>query len=545
MPVNSLFPDIDIPVIDHWSLHMDQPKSYPDEQTLFVEGETGRSYTFAQIKDLSITFGKGLKHQLGWKKGDVLAFYTANNIDTPVVTLGLHWAGGIGSPANPMYTVEELARQLKDSGAKALITQKSFLVSATKAAQEAGVPLENILLLGDKDESGKFKHWTGITAKGAWIQPRKTPIDPKKDLAFLVYSSGTTGMPKGVMLTHYNVVSNSVQGRRFDPRSLAWDHDSQLGLLPFFHIYGLSVVIGTTLFTGAKCIVMAKFDLEQACQLIQDHEITFLYVPPPIVLALGKHPLIDKYDLSSLRWINSGAAPLGKNLVEAVWNRLNIGVKQGYGLSETSPTTHSQFSDEFWKYHGSVGKLFPNMKAKIVDPDGKEVPTGEQGELLLKGPNVFLGYWNRPEINKASFTEDGWFKTGDVVYVDKRGNFYVTDRIKELIKYKGFQVPPAELEAILLGREDIADVCVIGVWDEERQTEVPRAYVVPKQGVQPSDELAKSIADYITEKVAPPKRLRGGVRFLDVIPKSAAGKILRRILVEQVKKEEGKIQAKL
>jgi 4-coumarate--CoA ligase len=355
----------------------------------------------------------------------------------------------------------------------------------------------------------------------------------------LVYSSGTTGLPKGVMLTHSNIVANSRQFLRHDAKFLNWDMDAQLGVLPFFHIYGLSVVVNMTLATGAKCVVMAKFDLPKACQLIQDHSISFLYVPPPIVLALGKEPIVDKYDLSSLRFINSGAAPLSKHLVEAVWNRLRIGVKQGYGLSETSPTTHAQQIDEFWKYQGSVGRLVANMQAKLVDADGKEVPRGEAGEILLKGPNVFGGYWRRPELNKDAFTEDGWYRTGDVGYADRKGNFYITDRIKELIKYKGFQVPPAELEEILVGREDVADACVIGVYDEDRASEVPRAYVVLKEGVAESDALATELVEYVAGKVAPPKRLRGGLRFSKEIPKSASGKILRRVLIDKVRKEEG------
>lgn len=205
---------------------------------LLVEGESGRSYTFAQIRSLSITFGQGLKHKLRWAKGDVLAFYTPNNIDTPVINLGLHWAGGIASPANPTYTVEELARQLADSGAMALVTTKAFLDAACQAAKTVGMPLDRVILLGqERDESGQFGHWTDITAQGAWFTPKKTPIDPKKDLAYLVYSSGTTGLPKGVMLTHYNLVANSKQSRRWDVKGLTQDGDAQIGVLPFFHIY--------------------------------------------------------------------------------------------------------------------------------------------------------------------------------------------------------------------------------------------------------------------------------------------------------------------
>lgn len=297
--------------------------------------------------------------------------------------------------------------------------------------------------------------------------------------------------------------------------------------------------------TGSPCYVLPKWDLPQALSLIQRHRLTFIYVPPPIVLALGKQPIVDDYDLSSLRWINSGAAPVSRELVLAVWDRLKVGVKQGYGLSETSPTTHTQFSDEWFRFQGSVGRLYPGMMAKIVDPDGNEVPDGESGELLLKGPNVFGGYWNRPDLQADTFDTDGWFKTGDVVRVDSHGNFYITDRIKELIKYKGFQVPPAELEEALHGHPKVADACIVSAWDKEQETEVPRAYIVPTTGNEPSEELAKEIATWLNDRVAPPKRLRGGVRFIDVIPKSQSGKILRRVLKEQAKKEDEGPKAKL
>ncbi|KAF5013745.1 hypothetical protein FDECE_286 [Fusarium decemcellulare] len=539
MAYTSPFADIDIPLVDIWTMYMERRRDFPDDHTILVDGDTNRSYTFAQIRDLSATFGRGLRHSFEWQKGDVLAFFAPNDIDTGVVNLGVLWAGGVGSHANPTYTAEELATQLIDSRAKALVTHKAFLQTARKAAELAALKPERILLLGDdKDESGRFTHWTKVTDQGAWFKPKKPTIDPQKDLAYLSYSSGTTGLPKGVMLTHYNVVANSHQFEKFDLKLLSWDLDAQLGVLPFFHIYGLGIVLNVSLLSGAKCVVMAKFDLAQACKLIQDHRLTFLYVPPPIILALGKHPMVSQYDLSSLRYINSAAAPLSRELVEAVWERIGVIVKQGYGLTETSPTVSVQLFDEWKRYLGSIGKLIPNMQAKLVDNEGKELPPNEAGELLLKGPNVFSGYWNRPELNKETFTEDGWFKTGDVMYIDARGNLFITDRIKELIKYKGFQVPPAELEAKLIGRKDIADVCVIGVWNEDEQTEVPRAYVVLSAGVDGSEELAAEIVEWLGSRVGPPKRLRGGVRFIKEIPKSPSGKILRRILRDQIKKEE-------
>ena len=291
---------------------------------------------------------------------------------------------------------------------------------------------------------------------------------------------------------------------------------------------------------------MSKFDIERFCSLIQKHRITFAYVVPPVVLLLGKHPIVSSYDLSSLRMMNSGAAPLTQELVEAVHSRLKIPIKQGYGLSETSPTTHTQPWEEWDKSIGSVGRLMPNMTAKYMGPEETEVAAGEVGELWMKGPNVFQGYHNNPEGTKNALTEDGYFKTGDVGYQDKDGNFFITDRVKELIKYKGFQVPPAELEGLLLSHPKINDVAVVGVYSRDQATEVPRAYIVPRPGVKGDKGTEEDVMEWLKAKVANHKRLRGGVRFVDEIPKSTSGKILRRVLKIRAQEEEEKgVRAKL
>jgi 4-coumarate--CoA ligase len=289
---------------------------------------------------------------------------------------------------------------------------------------------------------------------------------------------------------------------------------------------------------------MPKFELERFCQIIQDDKITFAYVVPPIILLMGKSPIIDKYDFSTLRMLNCGAAPLTADLVKTVYDRLKIPVKQGYGLSETSPVTHSQPWGDWQRYVGSVGRLLPSQVCKYVGEDGNEVPAGQTGELWITGPNIFQGYLNNPKGTANALTADGYFKTGDVGHQDKDGNFYITDRVKELIKYKGFQVPPAELEGLLLGHPKIDDVCVIGIHNDQLASEVPRAYVVPARGVQADQATEKEIIDWLSKKVASHKKLRGGVRFIDVVPKSAAGKILRRVLKLQAKAEEEKAAAK-
>lgn len=301
---------------------------------------------------------------------------------------------------------------------------------------------------------------------------------------------------------------------------------------------GLTVIIHQCFYDGYTLVVMPKFDLANFCQIVQDHKITMAYIVPPIILQLAKNPIVDKYNLSSIRMVNSGAAPLTKELVEEFYGRLKIPAKQGYGLSETSPTTHAQPWDRWQTTIGSVGLLLPNQICKYMNEKDEEVPVGETGELWIKGPNIFLGYLNNVEGTKNALTDDGYFKTGDVGFQDKDGNFYITDRVKELIKYSGFQVPPAELEGKLLSHPKIDDVAVIGIYNKERQTEFPRAYVVVKAGVEESPATANDIMKWLEAKVASHKKLRGGVKFVKEIPKSASGKILRRMLKDQAKKEE-------
>ncbi|KAK4696840.1 hypothetical protein P7C71_g1152, partial [Lecanoromycetidae sp. Uapishka_2] len=467
MPTESRYPKVDIPNADIWAFLFERTdRPFPDDK----DAHTSRSYTYNQVKDTAINFGKGLKSVWEWQKEDVLALFTPNCIDTPAIIWGTHWAGGIISPANPGYTADELAFQLKDSGAKALVTQKPFLKIALEAAKQADIPEDRIILMGDeRDETYKFKHFSAV-------------------------------------------------------RNLA----------------GLTCLIHQSLYSGLTLVVMPKFEIEKFCSIIQEHKITFAYVVPPVVLLLGKHPIIDRYDLSSLRMLNSGAAPLTQELVEAVFKRLKVPIKQGYGLSETSPTTHTQPWEEWDKTIGSVGKLLPNQTAKYMSPEEKELPIGETGELWIKGPNVFKGYHNNLEGTKNALTDDGYFKTGDVGHQDKDGNFYITDRVKELIKYKGFQVPPAELEGLLISHPKVDDVAVVGVYNKDQATEVPRAYITPKSGVEGSPEIAKEIISWLQAKVANHKRLRGGVRFVDEVPKSASGKILRRLLKIKAQEEEDK-----
>ncbi|KAI9674447.1 MAG: hypothetical protein M1817_001785 [Caeruleum heppii] len=576
MPIQSPYPPLDIPDVDLWTFLFERKdRPYPEDKVIYHDAPTSRTSTYADTLLTAQTFGLGLRAHFSWPKGGVLALYTPNCIDTPAVTWGCHWAGGVLSPANPAYTVDELAFQLRDSGALALVTQLQCLDNAKEAARRVGIPEERILLMGDeRDPAGRVKHFTSIANTSGTQRFRRVKINPRTDLAFLVYSSGTTGRPKGVMLSHRNVVANILMLAAGEGGNLDWRRDVTVGFLPFYHIYGLNCLIHQSLYQGLTLVVMPRFDLETFCRLIQTQRITFAYVVPPVVLQLGKHPVVDKYDLSSLRMLNSGAAPLTRELVMAVWDRLKVPIKQGYGLSETSPTTHTQPWDQWHSTLGAIGTLLPNQTAKFVDPSSSpttsssssssssspsepaELPPSTTGELCVRGPNIFQGYHHNASLTTASFTPEGYFRTGDIGHYDPSTKaFYITDRAKELIKYKGFQVAPAELEGLLITHEKVADAAVVGVYDAGRASEVPRGFVVLKGSWRSKGEddegrrrLADEIVEWVRGRVAPHKQLRGGVCFVDEIPRSAAGKVLRRVLRDQVRdavEETSGVKAKL
>lgn len=287
---------------------------------------------------------------------------------------------------------------------------------------------------------------------------------------------------------------------------------------------------------------MPSFDLKTFCSSIQNHKITYVYVAPPIVLHVAKNPMINDYDLSSLRFMTSGAAPLTKELILEVYDRIGLRVKQAYGLSETSPVTHMMYWDDNWKTAiGSNGPPLPNITVKFIGADGKsEVPTGKEGEMWISGPNVFQGYHNNKAATDDCLTPDRWFKTGDIGFQDENGNMYITDRVKELIKYKGSQVAPAELEGILIGHPEVNDVAVIGLHVEAIHSEVPLGFVVLKEGTKRDEAKAVELIKWLGQRTSKTKLLRGGINFIDEVPKSASGKILRRVLKDQVKQNGGK-----
>lgn len=517
--------------------------------------DPSRNHTFTQLRNSAIAFGKGIRGNLDFRKSSVLATFAPNDIDLPAVIFGALWVGGTVSPANPGYTRAELARQLVDSQASILVTHISLLETAKQACADAGIKDSHILLIGEKPTSfNLIKHWTTITdSENFPWNKRIAKIKPKEDIAFLVYSSGTTGLPKGVELTHHNMTANLQQIEQTE-NGASWDGsksrpgvpdvpmekgDKILACLPFYHVYGLMLSLLHPILTGVECVVMPRFNLEQWCQLVQEYQATVSYLVPPILLGLAKHPCVDKYDLSSIRMISSGAAPLRKELLEAVYKRKGLRVKQGYGLSETGAALFSMKWEDWDKVFGAVGVLLPNLQVKFCVPesDAQEVPEGQEGEIYVKGPNIFKGYHNN-EAGTRDCLNDGWFRTGDVGVMDNKGYLRITDRVKELIKYKGFQVAPAELEGYLGSHDMVDDVAVVGVYLKDLETEVPRAFIVPRGGYQNAGtEDKKRIIEWMNAKVANHKKLRGGIKFVESIPKNPSGKILRRILAAEAKKE--------
>jgi acyl-CoA synthetase (AMP-forming)/AMP-acid ligase II len=529
----SPYPDVEIPDVSVPDFILGAGADHPDDVAL-VDGMRGDQLTYGQLAAYVDRVAAAL-HERGLRKGDVVAVFSPNTAWYPVVFHGIARAGLVSSPINSLYTPDEIAFQLKDSGAKMLITVSPFLDRAMAAVQKA--PVDEVVVM-----DGAEGHPSLLDLLGSQAPSPPVDIDPAEDLVTLPYSSGTTGLPKGVMLTHRNLVANVIQQQAVFDKS----HDDEriIAVLPFFHIYGLTVLMNQGLALGGTVVTLPRFDLEDFLRTLQDQKITRAFVAPPIVLALAKHPLVDQFDLSSLRTITSGAAPLDEDLARACEQRLRKGapdavtVAQGYGMTELSPVSHTTpdagmeppgVTGEVPK--GSVGYALPNTECRLIDPGtGQDVGPGERGELWIRGPQVMKGYLNNAEATAETIDADGWLHTGDVAVIDEGGRYTVVDRVKELIKYKGYQVAPAELEAVLVGHPEIADAAVIGVKDEESGEELPKAFVVRTPGSELSED---AIMTFMAEKVAPHKKIRF-VEFIEQVPKSAAGKILRKELKARV-----------
>ncbi|GAB2639775.1 AMP-binding protein [Kribbella swartbergensis] len=510
MIITSEFPPVEILDVPIHDAVLGRAQEYGDRPAL-VDGVSGKEISYAQLDAMSRRVAAGFA-ELGIRHGDVIALYSPNTILYPVVFYGATRAGATVTTVNALYTADELHKQLVDSKAKLLVTISLFLPAATAAVE--GTDVTEIFVCDSAEGYRSVMELVASTGP----EPEVT-IDPAEDVAVLPYSSGTTGAAKGVMLTHRNISTNIAQA---EVMITLGEDERIIAILPFFHIYGLTVLMNLPLRLGATVVVLPKFDLEQFLTTLDQQKITRAFVAPPVVLALAKHPAVDGVDLSSLKYVMSAAAPLDGELAEACAKRLGLhAVLQAYGMTELSPGTHSVPQDDPEPPPGAVGKLFPSTELRLVGADGNDA---DEGEIWIRGPQVMKGYLGRPAETEATIDSDGWLHTGDIGRMDERGYLYVIDRVKELIKYHGYQVPPAELEAVLLTDERIADAAVIGV--QADGNEVPKAFVVPMPGVELTED---DVIEYVSARVAPYKKIRQ-VEFIEAVPKAASGKILRREL---------------
>lgn len=523
-----------------------------------VDSITGRTHTFSEIASLSLRLAENMRYGVGIQKwhltsGDCVGICSENTIDFCIPVVASIFLGAAVAPLNPAYTIREMEHALNISKPKVVFCSKIRLDDIIKVASATNyvksvivideikkAPSSNEVDKGNVDERFVMSINSLLYPENKFVPSLPLHMDfpflnPKEHVALIMCSSGTTGLPKGVMLTHQNIITviRHQKGRYIH------SDDVVLGLLPFFHAFGL-VVLLIALAVGTKVVVMPRFDGDLLLNSIEKHKVTVLYIVPPLAVFIAKDPRVAKHDLSSVRDILCGAAPLGEKVqlqVESIVTnaRAKIGaspcaLRQGYGLTETTLGVLMAPLDS--KKYGSTGVLAPGTQCKVVDLEtGKTLGPNKEGELCFRGPLIMKGYIGNVEATSSIIDKDGWLWTGDVGYYDETGHFYIVDRLKELIKYKGFQVPPAELEAILITHPAIEDAAVIGIPDEAAG-ELPMAMVVKQPG---KDLTEAEVIKFITERVSPQKRLSGGVKFVKTIPKTASGKILRRVLRESFK----------
>ena len=520
----SPFPDVDIPDLPLHEYLLARADALADKPA-FIDGLSGEETSHQELAASVRAAACGLANR-GIRKGDVVALCSPNLPAYAVAFLATSSVGGIVTTLNPLMTRGELAQQLIDSQARIAVTVAPLVEKMQEAVAfeiDGATPqVEEIYVFGEAEGVETF---AGLMQEGAALlvtgDGPQVDIDPANDLVVLPYSSGTTGLPKGVMLTHRNLVANIEQILVCDPIP---EDEVLIGVLPFFHIYGMVVIMGCGLAQGNTVVTLPRFELEEFLGVLAEHRVSRAHVVPPILLALAKHPAVDNFDFEALRCVFVGAAPMSPKIAEACEARLGCRVRQGYGLTEASPVTHyTPFDDEFQRL-GSAGPPVASTEVKIVDLDtGEALDAGVEGEVMVRGPQVMKGYLNAPEATAITLDDEGWLHTGDIGRCDPDGWVYLVDRAKELIKYKGYQVPPAELESLLIAHPEVADAAVIAKPDDEAG-EVPKAFVVRSGNVS-----AEALMEYVAAEVSPYKKLRE-VEFIDEIPKSASGKILRRLL---------------
>ncbi|XP_057820944.2 probable CoA ligase CCL5 [Cryptomeria japonica] len=494
----------------------------------FIDFATGYKITFPQLWNSVRSLAAGLA-DMGIKKGDVILLLSPNSVYFPIICMAIMSVGAIVTTTNPLNTAAEITKQAKDSSS-VLAFVTSELVN--KLA-DANLPIVLISTMPGFSQATTNNGDSSVTRSLVDLMatdPAKAPNVPIKqdDTATLLYSSGTTGLSKGVISTHRNLISMvCVLISRFNLSTTS--DNSFLCTVPMFHIYGLAAFACGLVASGSTIVVLSKFELGEMLGAIEKYRVTYLPLVPPILLALTKTEVARKYDLTSLHSVLCGGAPLSKESTEEFISKFpSITIMQGYGLTETTAIGASTDTQEESRHYGTAGMLSPNTDAKIVDPDsGLALPPNQRGELWLRGPTIMKGYFSNPEATTSAMDENGWLRTGDLCYIDNEGYVFVVDRLKELIKYKGYQVAPAELEALLLSHPEIADVAVIPFPDKEAG-QVPMAYIVRKQGSTLSEA---TVVEFVSKQVAPYKKVRR-VAFVSEIPKTAAGKTLRKDLIK-------------
>jgi acyl-CoA synthetase (AMP-forming)/AMP-acid ligase II len=480
-----------------------------------VDAATGHELSYAELAAAVRETGAGLSTR-GLRPGDVLALCAPNCIEFAVAWYAATSIGAVVTTVSPLCTGDEISRQLRQTGARWLVATSGLVEQKLRAVIPETAIVETFVIGGPAAGAAPF----GSLRSTA---PALDVAVSASDVALLPTSSGTTGLPKSVELTHRNLVASL--GQTWAAHQVAED-DVVIAALPLFHIYGLQITLNLPLLAGATVVILPRFELEAFLRAVQDHGITRAEVVPPMVLGLMTAGVVDDYDLSTLRLLTSAAAPLGADLARACARRLGCRVKQAYGMTEVSGGTHIA-PDAGPDRPDSIGPALPGVECRIVDPrTGADLRPGEPGELLVRTAGAMRGYLGDPGATAATIDPDGWLRTGDIVRADSGGWFYVTDRVKELIKYKGYQVAPAELEAILLTHPAVADAAVVRRPDA-LAGEIPKAFVVLR-----APASAQELMAWVAERVASYKRVRQ-VEFTDSIPRSPAGKILRRLLVER------------
>ncbi|KFX98047.1 hypothetical protein O988_04568 [Pseudogymnoascus sp. VKM F-3808] len=513
----------------------------PSNEPLWIDSaDPSHFLSEAEVVQWSKSLSKGLG-DAGLRQGEVVMLFTPNHIFVPVAYLGIVGGGYRYSAGNPAFTLRELVHQIDDVQPSVILVHPNFVSIVAEAVAKIGRPDSRILQFSDVECTPVrgVPDWRVLIDERVGVDdyswPSFTPEEASRTIATINYSSGTTGPPKGVMISHANIIANAAQNvfNLTHKRSTPLPEDRWLGYLPLYHAYGQLYLIIVSIKRRIPVYVMKEFVFQDFLHAIQTYRITTLQLVPPILIMMSKHPDTSKYDLSSLTLALCAAAPLSKELQNHCSKRFGFNIVQGYGMTETTCGAMGMLAIDV-DDTGSIGKLLPNTEGKLVDDYGQSVSHGQPGELYLRGPQIGLGYWRNAAATNETIDTQGWLRTGDIAVCNAEGNFWIIDRKKELIKVNGFQVAPAELEAVLLENEHIADAGVVGIKFGEE--ELPRAYVVlqaaSKDKVSPED-----IEDWIKSQVAKYKYLVGGVVFVQEVPKLASGKIQRRVLREWAKKD--------